>query len=270
MEVSVGPAGGRGRLRRGPPVAERSQQVEPLGQPLLGQRVEGAVGVVLTGPQAQAGGQPGAVARVGGAVAGGLRDGGADLVQCAVQPPEQRAQRVALREVELGAVPVAALDPGEEREEPPAEGGDRPAVGGRQRRRDGQPPGVQPGGGPVLGGDGRPVRGGGVDVALEEVRPGLGGDPVAPVEQALGDRGGGQQPAHPVALEHGGQCGVRDGRAQCPYRRRLEVGPGGRPGERAPGGGRDHGRDHGQGRPEREGRGATGEQRRGEACRGEG
>ncbi len=185
------------------------------------------MGVVLAGPFAQVVGECGAVERIGAAVAGGLCDGRADLVEGAVQPAEQRAQLGALRRGQFGSVAVPAVHPGEEGEQPAAERGDGAGPFGEgERGLDGQAQGGEGGHRPVVAGDRLAAGGRGVDVALQEVAAGLGGDPVAAVQQAFGDGFGGEQAAHPVAAQDLGERRVGDGRAERSYRGCGEVGTG--------------------------------------------
>lgn len=113
-----------------------------------------------------------------------------DLRQAGVYEPEQRTEAVGFPGGELGAVPVAAVHPGVQGVAVAADHGDGVAVRVRYGRGDRDAESLEAFGGPVLAGDGLAVA---VQVVLEEVFAAGGGEPVAAVQQALGDAFAGER-----------------------------------------------------------------------------
>lgn len=121
--------------------------------------------------------------------------------------PQQRPQSAALFGGELGAVAMAALDPGVEGVGVPADDRDRAPVVGREGRGDRDAEGGQALGGAVLAGD--RLGGGrlGVEVVLQEVTAAGRAEPVAAVEKALVDGIAGEGGSGGVLAEEGAQRG---------------------------------------------------------------
>jgi hypothetical protein len=192
-------------------VGVRGEQGPALGQPVFGELVEAVARAAGAGqPEQFVDGFDGA-RRVGALVRAAGRRGLHHLGQTGVDVAEQGAEAARVGGAELGAVAVPALDPGVQGVAVVVDDGDGAAGGVGDRRGDGQAEVVQALGGPVLAGDGVPVGGEGVHVLLEEVRAAGGGEAVAAVEEALGDRDAGEWFAGVrVAAQEGadGRCGA--------------------------------------------------------------
>ena len=132
-----------------------------------------------------------------------------DLLQTGVYEPEERAEPLGLEGGQMRAVAVPSVDPGVQRVAPPADHRDGVAVRVLEGRGDRHAERLEPLGGAVLAGDGLAVA---VEMVLEEVRATGGGEPVAAVEEALGDGLAGEWFARVLVAAQ--QCGRWEGQLQ--------------------------------------------------------
>lgn len=136
-----------------------------------------------------------------------------DLLQRVVHQPEQGAEPPGLAAGQRGAAEMASFDPGVQGVAAAVEDRDGAAVRMGDGRGDRQAERGEPVGGAVLAGEGGAVA---VEVVLEEVAAAGGGEEIAVVEQALGDRFTGQRRTGARVVAEQGSEGVFVGRRRRP------------------------------------------------------